>query len=95
MSGEVQANVRDGAALALGLVIVVIGSTMPSGLYALYQHDWGLSANKTVVVFACYAVGVVVTLTYGHLSDSLGRKPIALVSMALSLASTLMFLAAG
>ncbi|OMQ06278.1 hypothetical protein BXT90_08715 [Corynebacterium amycolatum] len=35
------ANVRDGAALALGLVIVVIGSTMPSGLYAIYQRDWG------------------------------------------------------
>ena len=34
-------NVRDGAALALGLVIVVIGSTMPSGLYAIYQRDWG------------------------------------------------------
>lgn len=88
------ANVRDGAALALGLVIVVIGSTMPSGLYALYQRDWGLSTDKTVVVFACYAVGVIVTLTYGHLSDSLGRKPIALTSMGLSLVSTLMFLAA-
>lgn len=88
------ANVRDGAALALGLVIVVIGSTMPSGLYAIYQRDWGLSTDKTVVVFACYAVGVIVTLTYGHLSDSLGRKPIALTSMGLSLVSTLMFLAA-
>lgn len=87
------ANVRDGVALALGLVIVVIGSTMPSGLYAIYQRDWGLSTDKTVVVFACYAVGVIVTLTYGHLSDSLGRKPIALTSMGLSLVSTLMFLA--
>ncbi|OFM49902.1 hypothetical protein HMPREF2547_03455 [Corynebacterium sp. HMSC055G02] len=88
------ANVRDGVALALGLVIVVIGSTMPSGLYAIYQRDWGLSTDKTVVVFACYAVGVIVTLAYGHLSDSLGRKPIALTSMGLSLVSTLMFLAA-
>lgn len=87
------ANVRDGVALALGLVIVVIGSTMPSGLYAIYQRDWGLSTDKTVVVFSCYAVGVIVTLTYGHLSDSLGRKPIALTSMGLSLVSTLMFLA--
>lgn len=51
-----------------------------------------MAADTTVIVFACYAVGVVIALLFGHLADSLGRKPIALASMALSLVSTALFL---
>lgn len=100
MNGEIMSesanrdtqNLRDGAVLAAGLVVVVIGSTMPSGLYSLYQQQWGLAVDKTVIVFACYAVGVVFALLFGHLADSLGRKPVVLVSLVLSLVSTSLFL---
>nr|WP_120492712.1 MFS transporter [Corynebacterium lactis] len=84
----------EGVILSIGLVVVVIGSTMPSGLYALYQQQWGLPSGKTVVVFACYALGVVAALLFGHLADSVGRKPIALASMFLSVLSTATFLLA-
>ena len=78
------------------MATVIIGSTIPSGLYTIYQRQWGLSVAIMTAVFAIYVLGVLVGLLgFGHLSDYLGRKPIMLSSLVLSLVSSLFFIGAG
>ncbi|MDN8624294.1 MULTISPECIES: MFS transporter [Corynebacterium] len=90
MTGTVR-RVYDGIALSYGMTMVVLGSTIPSGLYSIYQRDWGLGSSSTVVFFSFYVVGVVIALLFGHVSDIVGRKPVILTCIALSLASSMTF----
>lgn len=78
-----------GVILSLGMFGVVLGSTVPSGLYSIYQRQMGLPDSITTIVFSFYVVGVVVALVFGgHLSDQIGRRPLVLASIALSIASS-------
>ncbi|MEU8837715.1 MFS transporter [Streptomyces roseus] len=73
------------------LVLLMLSSSVPSALYVLYQERWGLSSGMITVVFALYAVTVLIgLLLFGSLSDTLGRRPVlggglvlAIVSMGL------------
>jgi MFS family permease len=73
------------------LVLLMLSSSVPSALYVLYQQRWDLSSGMVTVVFALYAVTVLLgLLLFGSLSDTLGRRPVlgagvvlAIVSMAL------------
>ncbi|MFE2877882.1 MFS transporter [Streptomyces roseus] len=77
--------------VAAVLVLLMLSSSVPSALYVLYQQRWGLSSGMVTVVFALYAVTVLIgLLLFGSLSDTLGRRPVlgggvvlAIVSMGL------------
>ena len=71
--------------------MVVLGSKSPSGLYSIYQRDCGLGFSSTVVFFSFYVVGVVIALLFGHISDTVGRKPVISTCIALSLALSVTF----
>lgn len=86
---------RVGIILLFGMFQVVLGSTVPSGLYALYERDWDLSRIQTTLVFASYVVGVLCSLIFlGGLADRFGRKPAILISVALAALSSITFLVA-
>lgn len=81
--------------LLFGMFQVVLGSTIPSGLYAIYEESWGLSRSQTTVIFAMYVVGVLSSLiVLGGLADRWGRKPAILLSISFALASSTVFLVA-
>ena len=81
-----------GAAFA----ITMLGTTLPTPLYPLYEKAFGFGELVTTVVFAAYAVGVTVALVLlGHWSDQLGRKPMLLAGLVLSGLSAVVFLLAG
>ncbi|TQS44394.1 MFS transporter [Cryptosporangium phraense] len=64
-------------------------STVPAPLYAIYH----LSPFVVTVVFAMYAVGVVVSLLLaGHISDWVGRKRILIPALALEVLAAVVFL---
>ncbi|MFG1925478.1 MFS transporter [Cryptosporangium sp. NPDC048952] len=68
-------------------------STVPTPLYVLYQHEDGFSPFVVTVVFAMYAVGVVVSLLLaGHVSDWLGRKRVLVPALGLEVLAALIFL---
>jgi len=86
------------AGFAVAAYVIFLGffaSVVPSPLYGLYQHMWGFSPFTLSLIYAVYAVGVLVALLLvGSLSDEVGRRPVLLTALAALLASTLLFIIA-
>ncbi|MBD0322915.1 MAG: MFS transporter, partial [Aldersonia sp.] len=74
----------------------MLGTTLPTPMYALYANDLHFSVLMTTVIFATYAGGVLVALVcLGGWSDALGRRPLLLAGAMLGVASSLVFFTAG
>jgi MFS family permease len=83
------------ALLAYSFAAIMIGTTLPTPMYALYSARMHFSVLTTTVIFATYAVGVLVALlAFGRWSDAIGRRPVLLAGCACALASAAVFLAA-
>ncbi|MHB9756631.1 MFS transporter [Streptomyces sp. BYX5S] len=79
--------------VALAFLTSMAFSTVPTPLYPLYSQRDGFSTFMVTVVFAVYAVGVVVSLLLaGHVSDWVGRKKILAAALALEFVAALLFL---
>ncbi|WP_212721520.1 MFS transporter [Nocardioides dongxiaopingii] len=79
--------------VALAFLTVMAFATVPTPLYAIYQQEAGFAPAVVTVVFAAFAVGVMASLVLaGHLSDTLGRRPLILLSIGLEVVSALVFL---
>jgi MFS family permease len=75
--------------------VVMLGVTLPTPLYPLYEHALGFSTLVTTVIYAAYSVGVLITLIlFGGSSDHYGRRPVLLAGLACSAASAICFAAA-
>lgn len=69
------------------------GTTLPTPLYGLYREQIGFSELIVTVVFAVYAIGVIAALLIaGDFSDVLGRRPVLLSALGLSVLSAVCFL---
>lgn len=80
--------------ISAAFLVVMAFSAAPAPLYPLYQQRDHFSTFMVTVVFAVYAVGVVISLLLvGHLSDTMGRKRILIPAIALNLVSAVLFLA--
>jgi len=87
---------RSLAVLAFGLGSFFAASSAPTPLYRLYQQDWGFSSGMLTLVFAVYALSLLLALlTTGALSDHLGRKPVILAALVLEIVSLAVFALAG
>ncbi|UVF80573.1 MFS transporter [Gordonia mangrovi] len=87
---------RSFAAAALAFAVVMLGTTLPTPLYAIYSEQLGFGVLTTTVIFAIYAAGVIFALiVFGRWSDVVGRRPLLLVGALLSAVSAVVFLTAG
>ncbi|MBB4684206.1 MFS transporter [Amycolatopsis jiangsuensis] len=77
--------------IAVAFAVSLAFSTVPTPLYALYQRRDGFPTFLITVIFAAYAVGVMVSLYLaGHVSDWLGRRRVILAAtLAEALAAAL------
>ncbi|MGN9778456.1 MFS transporter [Micromonospora sp. H33] len=81
--------------LASVLVSFLAASSAPIPLYGIYQEGWHFSPITTTVVFAVYAAAVLAALlTFGKLSDHVGRRPVLLVAIAVQMISLVIFVLA-
>ena len=81
--------------LALVLGVTMLGTTLPTPLYVIYQGRWHFSAAMVTVTFAAYAATVLATLLLaGRSSDQAGRRPVMAVALAASALSTVLFILA-
>jgi MFS family permease len=82
--------------LAYAFAAIMVGTTLPTPMYALYSQRMHFSVLTITVIFASYAVGVLFALlAFGRWSDAIGRRPILLAGIAFALASAIVFLVAG
>jgi MFS family permease len=80
-------------AIAYAFLIVLAYNAVPAPLYGIYQQRDGFSSFAITVIFAAYAVGVVISLfTVGHLSDWHGRRRLFAPALALCMLSAVVFL---
>jgi MFS family permease len=81
--------------VALVLAVTMLGTTLPTPLYVIYQGRWHFSAAMVTVTFAVYAAAVIATLLLaGRSSDQAGRKPVLAVALGASALSTVVFILA-
>lgn len=86
---------RGFAIVAAAFAVTMAGTTLPTPLYPIYQHELGFSGLTITVIFATYAAGVIAALIlFGNLSDQIGRKRTLLPGLACSAASAVTFLLA-
>jgi MFS family permease len=75
------------------LFILMLGSTMPSPLYVVYQRLWHFPAGTITLIYGVYALGVLVSLlVFGHLSDHIGRRRVLIPAVLLMAISALFFM---
>src|SRR5262245_20979855 len=61
--------------VAAAFTVTMLGTTLPTPLYVIYQQEIHFSTLMVTVVFATYAAGVLAALLLvGHVSDEIGRR---------------------
>jgi predicted MFS family arabinose efflux permease len=81
--------------LAVILGFLLAAASAPSPLYAVYASTWGFSAITLTIVFAVYALALLLALlTTGRLSDGLGRRPVLTAGLLVQAAGMAVFVAA-
>jgi MFS family permease len=81
--------------LAYAFAAIMVGTTLPTPMYALYAQQMHFAVLTTTVIYATYAGGVLFALlAFGRWSDAIGRRPVLLAGVAFALASAAVFLVA-
>jgi MFS family permease len=83
-------------AVAYAFAVAMASTTLPSPLYPIYERHFGFSALTVTVIFAVYAFGVIAALlTFGELSDQVGRRPVLFAALTAAALAMVTLLVAG
>lgn len=83
------------ARLAFALCLITLAVNLQAPLYITYADLSGQGAAATAVAFSGYVLGVLpVLLALGGLADRVGRRPLVLAALALSMVATVLMLLA-
>jgi len=81
--------------LAYAFAAMMVGTTLPTPMYALYGEQMHFAVLTTTVIYATYAGGVLFALlVFGRWSDAIGRRPVLLAGVVFAVASAAVFLVA-
>ncbi|WP_335945540.1 MFS transporter [Pseudomonas sp. G166] len=79
--------------LAFGLCLITLAVNLQAPLYTTYAQLSGYGAGATAVAFSGYVLGVLpVLLAFGGLADRVGRRPLILIALGLSMLATVVTL---
>jgi MFS family permease len=93
MTPSASPSSRDFFIAAGALLIAMLGTTLPTPLYAIYQQRLGFDASWLTIIFSIYAAGVIAALlAVGSWSDQLGRRPMLLAGLLMGAISAVIFL---
>ena len=81
--------------IAYVFAATMLGTTLPTPLYVIWQSEWHFSSGVITLIFAVYAAGVLAALILaGRASDQVGRRPVLGAALAFSTLSTVVFIVA-
>lgn len=81
--------------LKIELFAFFVAAAVPSPLLVPFQHEFGFSPAMLTVIFATYALALMVALLIaGGLSDHVGRRPVIIGTLLLEAAAMVVFLSA-
>lgn len=79
--------------VAFAFLVTMLGTTLPTPLYPVYQQRFDFSQLVITLIFAAYAVGVIAALIVtGRWSDQLGRRPLLFAGLVAAAVSDVVFL---
>lgn len=79
--------------VAAAFAVIMAFSAVPTPLYGLYAARDGFGSLTITIVYAVYAVGVILALfTVGHVSDWYGRRRVMIPALLLTAVSAVLFL---
>lgn len=79
--------------VAAAFAVIMGFSAVPTPLYGLYAARDGFGSLTITIVFAVYAVGVILALfTVGHVSDWYGRRRVMIPALLVAALSAVLFL---
>ncbi len=82
-------NHRSFIIVTITTLILLMGATIPTPLYGIYRSEFALSQISITLIYAAYSVGVVPTLFFfGPLGDAIGRKPLLILAVLISIIGT-------
>lgn len=74
--------------VSFAFLVAMLGTTLPTPLYPIYERTFGFNSLTITLIFAIYAFGVIASLVlFGKLSDAIGRKPVLFGGLVLTLMS--------
>ena len=93
--GSQRWTLPDRAAYGVAASVIGLGlfaSVTPSPLYHSYSVLWNFSPLTLTLIYATYALGVLASLLVaGGVSDDVGRRPVLLASLAILMASSVLY----
>ena len=79
--------------VALVLMLMFMGATLPTPLYIIYRDELHFSQITLTLIYAVYFGGAITTaFFFGRLSDETGRRVAILAAVAISMVATFVFL---
>jgi MFS family permease len=79
--------------IAYAFAVTMLGTTLPTPLYVIYQAQWHFSTSLITLIFGTYAVGVLAALlAAGRASDQVGPRPVLAAAIGLSIVSAVTFI---
>lgn len=82
------------AAIVIGgaFFVTMLGPTIPTPLYPIYQEKLGFDGLMVTMIFATYAIGIAAALMLlGRLSDQVGRRTLLMPGLVLAFSSSVVF----
>ena len=84
-----------GVYATLSSVSFSAASSAPTPLYRIYQDTLGLTPAMVTLIFAIYVLGMLgAFLTFGRLSDHVGRRPMILAALLINIIALAIFVLA-
>lgn len=84
------------AGAAFALAVLIVGTNMPSPLYAVYAQRFGFSPLTVTLIVSVYvAVLLPSMLLFGPLTDVIGPRPVLLPAVAVAFGASMLFAFAG
>ncbi|MDF3309876.1 MFS transporter [Rhodococcus sp. T2V] len=81
--------------LSVELLAFFFAASAPSPLFVVFQNRWSLGASTLTIIFAVYAIALLVALlTAGAVSDHIGRKSVVVSGILIQVGAMAMFVAA-